>query len=196
MCMPQRRPPGVRRIVYTSSIAAVGYSDSPDKLRTAADWNEDAQNPYYAAKVQGEREAMRLADATGIDTIRLCPAMVMGPWDYRITPSMGPLALGLISGKGVTWKGGVNLVHAYDGGEGARMRRGPGRTRRTLHRGGENVDMLRGGVNWWKSGPAYHRGIWAQAAARWGWPWAVCWNWRASSPARSRSSRAAPRTNT
>ena len=133
---------GVQRIVYTSSIAAVGYSDSPDKLRTAADWNEDARNPYYAAKVQGEREAMRLADATGIDTIRLCPAMVMGPWDYRITPSMGPLALDLVNGKGVTWKGGVNLVHAYDAGEAHACAVDHGEPGARYIVCGENVDML------------------------------------------------------
>ena len=110
------REAGVRRIVYTSSIAAVGFSDAPDVLRTAADWNEDAKLSYVVAKTMSELEAAELAEETSIDTVRLCPAFVEGPWDYRLTPSMR-LILDLINGSGVTYRGGVNLVHASDVGE-------------------------------------------------------------------------------
>lgn len=152
---------GVQRIVYTSSIAAVGYSDAPDNIRTAADWNEDARNPYYTAKVRGEQEAVRLSDESGIDTIRLCPAMVMGPWDFRITPSMGPLALDLINGNGSTWKGGANLVHAFDAGEAHARAVDQGEPGGRYIVGGENVDMVRVGelVEKWTGVRPRHLGV-------------------------------------
>lgn len=151
----------VRRIVYTSSIAAVGYSDAPDKLRTAEDWNEDPQNPYYVAKVRGEQEAIRLAAETGLDTVRLCPASIVGPWDYRITPSMGPMVLDLINGNGVTWKGGTNFVHAADAGEVHARAVDMGEPGGRYVVGGENVDMRRVGelVEKWTGVKPRHLGF-------------------------------------
>lgn len=99
----------IRRVVFTSSTNAVGFSDHPGYVRTEKDWNEDAQNPYYVAKVRGEREAIRLAEEYRIPTIRLCPAGVLGPYDYRLTPSTQTV-LELINGKGFSWHGGLNFV--------------------------------------------------------------------------------------
>ncbi|MCG8314958.1 MAG: NAD-dependent epimerase/dehydratase family protein [Pseudomonadales bacterium] len=106
---------GVKRIVYTSSIASVGVSDSP-VVRTADQWNEDARNPYYVAKTESEKKARQLADAAGIELVVLCPAMVIGPLDYRITPStelilkMANFQLPYL----MTYSGGTNLVDVRD----------------------------------------------------------------------------------
>jgi dihydroflavonol-4-reductase len=107
---------GVRRMIYTSSMAAVGYLRNPDGRRTEADWNEQAQSPYFLAKTHSEREAFRLADEYQIPTIRLCPTQVNGPLDYRITPSTKQV-LDLINKKVPTYVGGTNYVHVYDVGE-------------------------------------------------------------------------------
>ena len=155
------RAAGVRRIVYTSSIAAVGFSDAPHKRRTSADWNDEAANPYYVAKVRGEQEAMRLADETGIDTIRLCPAAVLGPWDYRITPSMGPMLLDLINGNGVTYIGGNNVVHAFDVGEVHARAVTSGQAGGRYIVGGENIELIELGalVEKWTGVKPRHLGI-------------------------------------
>jgi dihydroflavonol-4-reductase len=45
--------------------------------------------------------------------IALCPATVLGPYDYRITPSM-VIILNLANGSGNTWEGGLNFVDVRD----------------------------------------------------------------------------------
>jgi dihydroflavonol-4-reductase len=103
---------GIRRLVYTSSIAAVGYARDPNRPRTEQDWHEDARATYFVAKLQAEREALRLSEELGVPTIRLCPAMAYGPYDYRITPS-SKLMLMLIN-DGLMYEGGDSLVDIRD----------------------------------------------------------------------------------
>ncbi len=117
---------GAKRVVYTSSVAAVGLSASPDQVRTPH-WNEDARNPYFVAKVRGGAGGDTPKRGTGIATIRLCPTYVLGPWDYRITPSTKSLVLGLIDGSGITWKGRRQYRACRRRGRGACPRRRPGR---------------------------------------------------------------------
>lgn len=109
------RDRGVRRVVYTSSIVAVGYSKSPNEVRTESDWNDEPLNPYYAAKTRSERDARRLAAELGVEMVTLCPAVVIGPSDYRVTPS-NEIIRGMMNGKGVSWNGGLNVVDARDVG--------------------------------------------------------------------------------
>ncbi|MCP4247757.1 MAG: hypothetical protein GY778_11975 [bacterium] len=82
-------------------------------MRSAADWNDDARNPYYVAKTRSEREAVRLSEALDVPTIRICPAVALGPYDYRITPSTRT-ALDLINGATPTYEGGSNFVDVRD----------------------------------------------------------------------------------
>jgi len=103
----------IERIVYTSSVASVGYSDSSESLRTEKDWHGNPRLPYISAKTQSEKEAWRLSKELNIPTIVICPAMVLGPYDYRITPST-ELIMNMINGKGQTFKGGVNVVDVRD----------------------------------------------------------------------------------
>ncbi len=104
---------GIGRVVYTSSVGAVGPAQTPNTLRTESDWDEDVQNPYYVAKLRSEQEALHLSETLIVPTIRLCPAYVLGPYDYRITPSTAVI-LGLINGTRPTWVGGWNVVDVRD----------------------------------------------------------------------------------
>lgn len=104
---------GIRRLVYTSSVAAVGPVQSPNTLRTELDWHEDAQNTYSVAKLRSEHEALRLSETLAVPTIRLCPAYVLGPYDYRITPSTA-FILGFINRTQRSWEGGWNIVDVRD----------------------------------------------------------------------------------
>jgi dihydroflavonol-4-reductase len=78
----------LRRLIYTSSTYAIGFTNDPEKPRTAQDWNDDAVTPYSQAKTKAEKEAWRLAAEYGVPMISLCPAGLWGPYDYRITPAM------------------------------------------------------------------------------------------------------------
>lgn len=107
---------GVKRIVYTSSMASVGVSDSPEETRNSGDWNNDAKNPYYIAKKESEKIAWDLATAYGIELVVLCPTMVIGPLDYRITPSTDVIRC-LANGAlpfSFTYQGGTNYVDVRD----------------------------------------------------------------------------------
>jgi dihydroflavonol-4-reductase len=104
---------GVKRVVVTSSAAAVGGSTRPNDLRTENDWFDDATVPYYRAKMEAERTAKRLSAELGLATIILLPTLVLGPNDHRITPSMRPV-LDLANGKQPTVDGGMNVVSVRD----------------------------------------------------------------------------------
>jgi dihydroflavonol-4-reductase len=60
----------LRRLIYTSSVAAVGYTTTPGQLLNESHWNEDGRNPYFQAKLQSEQETARLAAELGVPTIR------------------------------------------------------------------------------------------------------------------------------
>jgi len=104
---------GIKRIVYTSSIASIGFSYDRNKLLTGNDWNQDAHNPYYIAKTQSEKAAQELARKYDIHLVVICPAIVMGAYDYRITPS-NQIVMDWINGSGQTYIGGMNVVDVRD----------------------------------------------------------------------------------
>jgi dihydroflavonol-4-reductase len=100
---------GIRRVVFTSSCWAVGVSNRPDKILTAKEWNEDARSPYAVAKTESERAAWRLAEQLGIDMIAICPSGLLGPYDYRMTPSTSLIA-SYVNGTTPIYAGGVNYA--------------------------------------------------------------------------------------
>jgi dihydroflavonol-4-reductase len=107
---------GMRRMVYTSSNLAVGLSERPDKVLTHKDWNQNARNPYTIAKIESEREAWRLADKMGIEMIAICPTGLIGPYDYRVTPSSDTVR-SLINGTAPLYEGAINFVHVGEAAE-------------------------------------------------------------------------------
>jgi dihydroflavonol-4-reductase len=79
-----RKAPSVRRVVLTSSMAAV--TDEPDGTRvlTGDDWNTRSsleRNPYYFSKVQAERAAWDFMsrERPVFDLVVLNPFVTMGP---------------------------------------------------------------------------------------------------------------------
>ncbi|MCZ7648479.1 MAG: NAD-dependent epimerase/dehydratase family protein [Planctomycetota bacterium] len=81
------REAGVRKIVFTSSIAAVGSAAPPEKPLTEDDWNDAAPSPYFQAKVRSEREAWAYAKAHGLKLVSINPGAIIGPGFWRHTPS-------------------------------------------------------------------------------------------------------------
>jgi dihydroflavonol-4-reductase len=83
------RTPSVRRVVITSSMAAV--TDEPDgRVLTEADWNTRSsltRNPYYFAKAEGERAAWAFMarEKPGFDLVVINPFLVIGP---SLTPGL------------------------------------------------------------------------------------------------------------
>ncbi|MHA2224783.1 MAG: NAD-dependent epimerase/dehydratase family protein [Candidatus Hodarchaeales archaeon] len=78
---------GVKRIVWTSSMAAIGMGTTPDKPFTEDDWYHQAKNPYYYAKYKAEWEAWKYAESNNLDLITINPGYIIGPNFYRHTPT-------------------------------------------------------------------------------------------------------------
>jgi dihydroflavonol-4-reductase len=95
---------GVRRVVVTSSMAAI--TDEPDSERplTEDDWNDKSsltRNPYYYSKTLAEREAWRFAreEEPSFDVVVINPFLVIGP---SLTPGINQsnqLFVDLLTGK-------------------------------------------------------------------------------------------------
>jgi dihydroflavonol-4-reductase len=78
------RSAGVRRVVLTSSMAAITDEPIQGKLLTEDDWNDRSsldRNPYYFSKTLAERSAWGFveAEAPGFDLVAINPFMVLGP---------------------------------------------------------------------------------------------------------------------
>ncbi|MGJ8669849.1 MAG: NAD-dependent epimerase/dehydratase family protein, partial [Oceanococcus sp.] len=77
---------GVRRIVYVSSVAAVGHDGTP--LNETA-WNDNNQdNHYYQSKIKSERRAWALAKELNLDMVAILPSAMIGPIGARLTDTM------------------------------------------------------------------------------------------------------------
>ena len=75
---------GVKRVILTSSMAAI--TDEPDNRRvlTESDWNTKStldRNPYYFSKVLAEREAWKMVkeEKAPFELVVINPFMVIGP---------------------------------------------------------------------------------------------------------------------
>jgi nucleoside-diphosphate-sugar epimerase len=91
-----KRSGSVKRLVYTSSFAAIGHPAPPGYRYTEADWasdnrendanwntkdlNDKGEVGYAYGKVEGEHLVNRLAAEDGsFDAISVCPIVVLGP---------------------------------------------------------------------------------------------------------------------
>jgi dihydroflavonol-4-reductase len=134
---------GVGRLVYTSSVAALGMPRPgiPSLHDEHFTWNFTPELlPYGYAKYLAELEIQR-GVAQGLDAVTVNPALVIGPGDlYRRATSF----ILKIAGRkiGVAVEGGVNVVHVADVARGqiAALQHG-GRGERYIL-GGQNLTYL------------------------------------------------------
>ena len=77
---------GIKRIVYTSSVAAVGSSPK-GVVKDESNWNENFSLPYTQAKTESERKAWELAEELNLDLRVINPSGVLGGSFSRPTPT-------------------------------------------------------------------------------------------------------------
>ncbi len=106
---------GVKRVVYTSSVAAVGMTDDPTRPLTEENWTADEHaDEYTLAKLESEKLAHALAAEFGIDLVAVNPALVLGPLDTRPTPS-NKVVTDFLAGKVPAYlETGFSAVHVED----------------------------------------------------------------------------------
>ncbi|MFQ6088110.1 MAG: NAD-dependent epimerase/dehydratase family protein [Candidatus Methanofastidiosia archaeon] len=80
---------GVKRIVYVSSIAALGHSVIPMDETT---WNSDSSFPYTQSKIESEKLAWNLAEKLDLWLVAVLPSSMVGLNCFgHLTPTMNLL---------------------------------------------------------------------------------------------------------
>ncbi|SES08476.1 NAD-dependent epimerase/dehydratase family protein [Rhizobium sp. NFR03] len=92
---------GIRRVVLTSSIAAVMYGDGapPYDERNWTDPSGTFSTIYYASKTLAERAAWEEAEALGLELTVLCPGMILGPMIGKTTATSVGIVRNLLNGR-------------------------------------------------------------------------------------------------
>ena len=95
--------PRVKRVVLTSSMAAI--TDEPDSTRvlSEADWNDKSsltRNPYYFSKAEAERAAWRFVETRkpAFDLVVINPFIVIGPSMVKAVNESNKILVDLLQG--------------------------------------------------------------------------------------------------
>jgi dihydroflavonol-4-reductase len=105
---------GVRRIVHTSSVGALGIpkDGSPGTEDTPVSL-ADMVGHYKRSKYLGEQVALELA-RRGLPVVVVNPSAPVGPWDVKPTPT-GQMVVDFMRGRMVaSVDTGLNVVHVRD----------------------------------------------------------------------------------
>lgn len=137
---------GVRRLLYTSSIAALGVpavpqpGHAPQPIDEVHSWNYDPdQWPYGYAKHCAEQIVLN-ACANGMDALILNPAAVLGPGDKNLVASAIVYHMGRGRRPPIP-PGGLNVVHVDDVIDAYLAAIEHGRTGERYILGGENISF-------------------------------------------------------
>jgi len=108
------REAGVRRVVLTSSSVTLGSSTRAVPLDESRAADDPEASPYDRAKVRQEAAALERARSLGVELVVVCPGVVVGPHDFRLSQSTRIILAYWDDFLGTTWPGGCNIVHAAD----------------------------------------------------------------------------------
>lgn len=139
---------GIDRLLYTSSVAALGVPDIPPAGETTPlmtethRWNYDARRwPYGYAKHAAELEILEAVRA-GLDAVIVNPSIVIGAGDLN-QASNAFIVYMARHGLPVAVNGGVNVVHIDDVLQGHLKALERGRTGERYLLTGENLSIQR-----------------------------------------------------
>ena len=132
---------GVERIVYTSSVAALGLrKDGPADEETPVSL-EAVIGPYKKSKFIAEREVSRLVTERGLPAVIVNPSTPIGPRDIRPTPT-GRVIVDAANGRIPAYVDtGLNVVHVDDAAEGHILAYKKGEIGEKYILGGENMPL-------------------------------------------------------
>ncbi|MBI3395183.1 MAG: NAD-dependent epimerase/dehydratase family protein, partial [Spirochaetia bacterium] len=77
----------VKKVIFTSSTAAIGTNAPSGRDLDESDWNDEAVEPYLVAKTQAEHKAWDFAEKSGLNLVCINPSGIIGPGFYRHTPT-------------------------------------------------------------------------------------------------------------
>ena len=136
---------GVRRVVYTSSVATMGFTANGSSSGNIADENspvslEDMIGHYKRSKFMAELVAFEAARA-GVDVVVVNPTTPVGERDIKPTPS-GRIIVDFLKRKFPAYvETGLNLVDATECARGHVQALEKGRSGQRYILGGENLTL-------------------------------------------------------
>ena len=131
----------IRKILYTSSVAAVGCRRTPEGVMTEKDWNRDPIDAYVASKLESEKLALQLMRQWSLPVVFLNPGTILGPQDYTPTPSNWFILLAMKRLPPVYFDGGHSYTDVEDVAEGHRLAEEKGAVGERYILGGENISI-------------------------------------------------------
>jgi dihydroflavonol-4-reductase len=135
---------GVTRIVYCSSVAALGLTKDGSPADETTPVTEDAiAGIYKKSKYRAERAVLRLVREEGLPAVIVNPAAPIGPRDIKPTPT-GRMIADTAAGRMPAYvETGLNVVHVDDVAEGHILAFERGRIGERYILGSENLTMAR-----------------------------------------------------
>jgi dihydroflavonol-4-reductase len=133
---------GVRRMVYTSSVAVLGINAD----RTPADEETpvtlaDMIGVYKRSKFLAERAVRRRAGEIGFPVVTVNPSTPIGPGDFRPTPTGRIIVEAALGRMPAYVDTGLNVVHVDDVAEGHVLARDRGRAGERYILGGADMSL-------------------------------------------------------
>lgn len=133
---------GVKRIVYTSSVATIGLNeDGSPADETTPSAVDDMVGPYKISKFLAERAVDALIRERRLPAVIVNPSTPIGPRDVKPTPT-GRMIVEAASGRMPAFVDtGLNLVHVDDVAAGHLLAEEKGRVGERYILGGENMTL-------------------------------------------------------
>lgn len=110
----------IKRMLYTSSTAAIGASLSPAVSLDETAWNSHLVSCYAEAKTKAEKNLLSFTKKNNLGLVVVCPTTIIGANDFRLTPS-NALIKKMARYNFFYFKGGINLLSVEDAAEGHRL---------------------------------------------------------------------------
>ncbi|MFT4025322.1 MAG: NAD-dependent epimerase/dehydratase family protein [Novosphingobium sp.] len=134
---------GVRRVVYTSSVATLLPDPNGPADETRAATPSQATGAYKRSKVVAERLVERMVAERGLPAVIVNPSTPIGPRDVHPTPT-GRIVVEAASGKMPAFvDSGLNLVHVEDVARGHLLAADKGRVGERYILGGQDASLGR-----------------------------------------------------
>ena len=132
---------GVERVVYTSSIAAIGIAPGKELSNESTPFNQyNLGSHYVLTKYLSQQEALGFA-ANGLDLVVVNPVFPFGPGDIAPTPT-GKMIIDIVKGVNrMTFNGGLNIVDVRDVARGHLLAAQKGKTGEIYILGNQNITI-------------------------------------------------------
>ena len=134
---------GVERVVYCSSVAALGLTGDGTPADETTPVTEDAVvGAYKRSKYRAEQALLRLVAETGAPVVIVNPAAPIGPRDVKPTPTGKMIADAAIGRTPAYLDTGLCVVHVDDVARGHLLALRHGRVGERYILGGENLSLV------------------------------------------------------